>query len=149
MAKKKASRSRSTKKKVTKKKVPAKKSTPKAEKDGYLRGKTLNLKVQETWVHVFSENAKATKAKRKTDEEINSFMKKEFPLRKTHLTQSVAGVQAARRGYNKGMFTDGEVPVESPRFDEDGNAITARTRTASGKSTKKKVTKKKKASKKK
>ena len=66
----------------------------------------LGLKVGETWAHVFAENEK--RAKKWTDEEISKFMKSEFTDRRP---KNFDKPNRARRFYNRGGFTKGNVPT--------------------------------------
>lgn len=115
------------------------------------RGKTLGLKVGETWVHLFQQNEKAKRSKKMTDDELATFMKKEFPDR---TSKNVTAVQSNRTCYNKGVYNDGVAPkVQSHPYDDDGDKILVRRgRRSNGEETtsKKKATvKNKKTSKKK
>jgi len=113
-------------KKITKKTV-AKKVVAKKENEskGRTPGLTMGLGIQATWVKVFANNAKAKKTDRLSDEQITSFMQKEFPAHKDSKVFTM--VQAVRNKYNKGGFNNGEAPsAQSERYSEDGEVTTAR-----------------------
>jgi hypothetical protein len=94
-------------------------------------GTTLGLGIGATWVHVFEQNAKASKAKRQTDAQIAEFMAKEFPGRKT-TTFSIAGVKHERGYYNRGTHwhMTGVPNVLSVAYDESGEPIVGREKAA-------------------
>ena len=83
------------------------------------KGKTLGLKIGETLAHVFAENEK--RAKKWTDEEISRFLKSEFADRRP---KNFDKPNRARRFYNRGGFTKGNVPgITSKRYDKDGKVL--------------------------
>lgn len=80
-------------------------------------GVTLGLSVAETWVHVFTINAK----EHNTDDKISAFMHSEFPDLKNKAFDTVHG---CRVHYNNGGYTKGVKPeVKSVRYDENGNEL--------------------------
>lgn len=113
-----------TKKNSTKKSTKAVKAVKAADSEAAKSniGKTLGLKVSATWVKILSDNEKASKAKKQTDEQINEFMMAEFPDRTSTDITTVKGVQAVRRAYVRGVFTGGE-SQESYKYNEEGEKI--------------------------
>lgn len=120
-----------TPKKMTKKvvKKDARKSKPEKSSKGTRgrgsnKGKTSGLRYKPCWVQVFKDNAKAPVAQRKTDAEIFKYMKSEFPDKKARTLRDESGVILARRRYNAGKFTKGDIPSPlSTAYDEKGKAI--------------------------
>lgn len=79
-------------------------------------GRTSGVGVMATWVEAFRGNAKSPAAKRRTDAQISSYMKKEFPGRKSEIFNHV---QLVRNRYNKGALTKNAIPKrESVRHDD-------------------------------
>lgn len=84
-------------------------------------GLTTGLPILLAWCYIFQQNQKATKAQRKTDEQISKWMKAEFPGRKTAAFDNVNGCRIA---YNGGRYTkEVEPKVQSQRFDENGEVV--------------------------
>lgn len=80
------------------------------------------LGVIQTWIKLFSENAK----RKLTDEQISKAMHVNFPGRESAVFDHVAAV---RSRYNAGILTKGEVPkVRSVRYDEKGKEISGRSK---------------------
>lgn len=69
------------------------------------QGRSLKLGVNATWVHLFQENEKSSR--KRTDADITTFLKKEFPDRKSKVFESVSTV---RSRYNNGVLTQGTKP---------------------------------------
>jgi hypothetical protein len=90
-------------------------------------GKTMGLRIQETWVALFEANEKAKRSEKQTDDELRKFMLKEFPTVNSKLFNQLKDgvlhrVQAIRSRYNRGGMTGGTQPkVQSHRYDENGN----------------------------
>lgn len=70
-------------------------------------GRTSGVGVMATWVAAFQFNAKSPAAKRRNDKQIATYMKKEFPGRKSEIFNHV---QLVRNRYNKGALTKGTIP---------------------------------------
>lgn len=105
----------------------AKKATKKKSKGlAFTKGKTTGLGVQQFWVKLFTDNAKAKKASRKTDEQLAKLITAEFPQHKTGVFQDlrkgkIHRVQQVRNRYNRGGLTNGHAPaVISHRYGSDG-----------------------------
>lgn len=114
-----AKKSKKTTKTVSKK-------TPK-EGGGGGRGKTLGLKVGETWAHFFTKNEKAGKGSKMTDEQIQREMRREFPDRSgKNEFSNVAVVNRIRYLYNSGKW--GKPPAQSSKYDDSGNVVLRGTR---------------------
>lgn len=78
------------------------------------------LGVIQTWVKLFSENAKH----KLTDEQISKAMHTNFPGRESAVFDAVSAV---RSRYNAGLLTSGEKPkVRSVRYDEKGKEVSGR-----------------------
>lgn len=102
-------------------------SKPEQKAGRGITGKTLGLSIRDTWKHLFQENEKAAKGSKKTDEQLQQFMRDEFPGRTGHNFTSPGGVQAVRNYYNAGNFDKGEIPeVPSQKYNEEGEAVTSR-----------------------
>lgn len=90
-------------------------------------GKTLGLRIQDTWISLFEQNEKAPKTQKKTDEDLRKFILKEFPTVDSNLFSQLRDgvlhrIQAIRARYNRGGMTGGKAPkVQSHRYDEQGN----------------------------
>ena len=126
------------------KKVKSTKSTKKVTPrsghgPGKLIGKTEGRSARAHWVHLLERNAKATKSKRLTDEQILAAMNKEFPGRTSAQFTNVAGVAVARAWYNRGGM--GYVPkTPSVAYDSSGEVCpTKRSRKSSKNSQSKEV----------
>lgn len=83
-------------------------------------GKTLNLTIANTWAHLFTENAKAKKSKRQTDDELMTFVQSEFPDRDSSKFRSAAW---NRRRFNKGQIGEGKPSSPSTPYDENGKPL--------------------------
>ena len=94
-------------KKTTKKKTIKKKTTKKKTASARVLGKTSGVGVMATWVEAFQHNNKVPVNKRWNDKQIASYMKKEFPGRKSAIFDHV---QLVRNRYNKGALTKGITP---------------------------------------
>lgn len=104
-------------------KVSPQKVKGKAEKSPH-RGRTTGLRLKQAWAKVFEENTKSQVAKRMTDDQIFKFMRAEFPNKKARTLRDVSGVNVARRRYNAGKFTRGDVPsTPATAYDEKGKAV--------------------------
>lgn len=96
-------------------------------------GKQHGLNVRQTWMKLFVQNERAAKSAKMTDEQIQAEMRKEFPGRESFEFTDIAGVASVRRGYNRGVFTEGKAPdIQSKRYDKDGNELTARGKVVGG-----------------
>jgi len=113
--------------KIRKGKGKAVPSIAKGVKVSWVSGKKWGLTIGETWHKIFSDNEKAPKAKKLTDEQIHKWMSVEFPGRKSMDFKDVAGVQRARSYYNRGKFDpeSWDIPPKmlSRPYDKDGNPI--------------------------
>ena len=88
------------------------------------KGRTSGTNVRGTWIQMFEKNEKLPKNKKMTDEQIQKFMKAEFPGRDSFEFTDVAGVRSVRRGYNRGVFNDGKAPkVQSHQYDNKGEVV--------------------------
>lgn len=112
------------KEKVSKKEKAPKEKAPKEKKASPHRGRTTGLRLKQAWAKVFEENAKSPSTKRMTDEQIHKFMKTEFPNKKARTLRDVGGVYVARKRFNVGKFTKGQIPsTPSTAYDEKGKAV--------------------------
>lgn len=85
-------------------------------------------KLNQAWAELFAANEKASKAERKTDEQLVKEMQRRFPDRKEKST--IVRPNMIRSIYNKGsnMFRKfGPAKTKSRRYGKDGEVLEGRT----------------------
>ena len=100
------------------------------------RGQSLGLSVKDSWLHIFVKNEEMYDSETNplTDLQISEFMLKEFP-KSSRESKSTTRVRMYRNSYNRGAHSfkgDGIPEVQSHEYGEDGEPVSARTRSSSG-----------------
>lgn len=110
-----------SKSKSEKSKNPARAPAKKKTATG-VRGKTLGLKIGQTWAHFFEKNEKVGRGNKMTDAQIQREMRREFPDRSgKHEFSDVSVVGRIRYLYNNGKW--GKPAAPSRRYDDTGNVV--------------------------
>jgi hypothetical protein len=88
-------------------------------------GKTLGLNIKATWIKIFQENERVSKAKRLTDTALAKIMVREFPGRtpKDFLPEGVRHVRAA---YNAGAWNPQPPKIQSSAYTPQGEKLAVR-----------------------